>query len=64
MCKEDRMIVAIIVKGIIFLFLVASVSMLCTAIYNLIFCDQIGPFDVVAELFAVEDEETDYVIID
>lgn len=55
---------SIIVKGIIFLFLVAGVSMLCTAIYNLIFGEEIGPFDVVAELFAVEDEETDYVIID
>lgn len=58
------MMASIIVKGIIFLFLVAGVSMLCTAIYNLIFGEEIGPFDVVAELFAVEDEETDYVIID
>ena len=58
------MMVSIIVKGIIFLFLVAGVSMLCTAIYNLIFGEEIGPFDVVLELFAVEDEETDYVIID
>lgn len=54
----------LIIKGVIFLFLVAAVSMLCTAIYNLIFGEEIGPFDVVAELFAVEDDETDYVIID
>ena len=57
--------VSIIVKGIIFLFLVAGISMLCTAIYNLIFGEQIGPFDVVAELFTVEDDEdAEYVVID
>lgn len=57
--------VSIIVKGIIFLFLVAGISMLCTAIYNLIFGEEVGPFDVVAELFAVEDDEdAEYIVID
>ena len=54
-----------IIKGIVFLFLVAGVSMLCTAIYNLIFGEEVGPFDVVAELFAVEDDEdAEYIVID
>lgn len=59
------MLITMIIKGMIFLALVAGVSMVCTAIYNLIFGEQIGPFDVVAELFTVEDDEdAEYVVID